>query len=132
MYVSRVCNFLGALVFGIVVVAIFCLWPSVANAEDSVSFSEDIFPIIQIRCLKCHHPGGEGYEKSGFDLRTYESLMKGTEFGPMVIPGDPFMSNLNVLIEGRSAMSMPLHGKKLTTCDRDLFYKWVKQGALNN
>ena len=93
-----------------------------------------IYPIIQIRCLECHQPQGEGYKKSGLDLRTYEGLMKGTKFGPMVIPGDAFMSNLIVLIDGRAAsgLRMPHGKKKLSSCDKDLFRNWVNQGARNN
>ena len=104
------------------------------QAAEVVSFSEDIFPIIQIRCLECHQPQGEGYEKSGLDLRTYEGLMKGTKFGPMVIPGDAFMSNLIVLIDGRAkaGLRMPHGKKKLTSCDKDLFRSWINQGAKNN
>jgi len=104
------------------------------QAIEKVSFSEDISPIIQVRCLSCHQPQGEGYEESGLDLRTYQGLMKGTKYGPMVIPGDAFVSNLMVLIDGRAkgGVRMP-HGKrKLTSCDKDLFRWWINQGALDN
>ncbi len=105
-----------------------------ARAAEVISYSKDIFPIIQIRCLACHQPQGAGFEESGFDLTTYQGLMKGTKFGTMVIPGDAFMSNLMVLIEGRAApeIRMP-HGKrKMSSCDRDLFRRWINQGAKNN
>ncbi|MDP6787053.1 MAG: c-type cytochrome domain-containing protein [Rhodospirillales bacterium] len=110
------------------------IWPATALAKEPVSFKEDIFPIIQIRCPECHLPAGEGYKKSGLDLRSYEGLMKGTKFGPVVVPGDAFTSNLNVLIEGRASkeIQMPQHMKKLTSCDLDLFRRWVNQGAKNN
>jgi Planctomycete cytochrome C len=58
-------------------------------AAEPQSFSEDILPIFKGRCVSCHQAGGEGYEKSGLDLTTYEGLMKGTKFGAMVIPRDP-------------------------------------------
>ncbi len=110
------------------------LFSASVSAAEKVSFSEDIYPIIQIRCLECHQPQGEGYEKSGLDLRTYEGLMKGTKFGPMVIPGDAFMSNLIVLIDGRAraGLRMPHGKKKLNSCDRRLFRSWINQGAKNN
>lgn len=31
-------------------------WPPGAAAQ--VSFKEDVFPIIELRCLECHQPGG--------------------------------------------------------------------------
>ena len=55
-----------------------------ACAADTTSFAEDVFPIFKGRCVGCHAPGKEGFEKSGLDLTTYEGVMKGTKFGPMV------------------------------------------------
>ncbi|KIL99775.1 hypothetical protein CCC_03947 [Paramagnetospirillum magnetotacticum MS-1] len=102
--------------------------------EPPVSFAEDILPILQVRCSVCHQKGAEGFEKSGFDLTSYEGLMKGTKFGPMVVAGDPTTSNLMVLIDGRAdkSIQMPHGKKKLTSCDRDLIRRWIKQGAQNN
>jgi uncharacterized membrane protein len=107
--------------------------PALAK-EPPVSFSEDIQPILQIRCTVCHQPGQDGYERSGFDLTSYEGLMKGTKHGPMISPGDPVTSNLMVLIDGKAdkSLQMPHGKKKLSSCDRDLIRKWIKQGAQNN
>lgn len=103
-----------------------------ASASDPISFAEDVYPIIQIRCLSCHQPDGAGYEASGLDLRTYEGLMKGTKFGPMVVPGKVIESNLLTMIEGRADIHMPLDKKLLTKCERLVFRGWVQQGAKNN
>ncbi len=121
-----------AIALALAIVAVFGSAP--LAAAEKISFREDIYPIIQTRCLACHQPGGEGLEASGLDLRTHGGLMKGTKHGPIVVAGDAFTSNLNVLIEGRAgkALRMP-HGKrKLTSCDQDLFRRWVNQGALDN
>jgi len=102
------------------------------RAAPAASFSEDVFPIIQIRCMECHKPDGEGYEKSGLDLSNYEGLMKGTKHGPMVIPGDPVRSNFMVMIDGRAKIRMP-HGKrKLSSCEIREIRRWIKQGAKDN
>jgi len=110
------------------------LAPFTARAAEKVSFSEDIYPIIQIRCLECHKPDGDGYKKSGLDLRTYQGLMKGTKFGPMIVPGNAFLSNLVVLIDGRAApgLRMPHNKKKLSICERQLIKRWINQGAKDN
>ena len=102
--------------------------------EEPVSFAEDVHPILQIRCATCHQKGAVGYEKTGFDLTSYEGVMKGTNLGAMVVAGDPLTSNLMVLIEGRSdkSIQMPHGKKKLSQCDRDLIRRWIKQGANNN
>ena len=56
--------------------------------EDAVSFSQDVKPILEQNCLECHQAGGSGLEASGFSMETYDGLMKGTNFGPMIIAGD--------------------------------------------
>ena len=99
-----------------------------------VSYADDVAPIFKGRCVSCHQPGGEGYTKSGLDLTSYEGLMKGTKFGPMVIPGEPDASSLMALIDWRAApeLRMPHGKKKLSSCDRDAIWSWIRQGAKNN
>ena len=114
-----------------ILVATFIVIP--VRAEHA-NFKDEVFPIIQNYCVECHQPGGEGYEESGLDMRTYEAIMKGTKHGPIVVPGDAFLSNLNVLIEGRAAhhLRMPYHGKELTKWERLMIRRWVNRGAKNN
>jgi hypothetical protein len=97
-----------------------------------VSFAEDIAPIFKGWCVSCHQPGGEGYNASGLDLTSYDGLMKGTKFGPMVIPGQPDTSNLVVLIEGRAEIRMPYGHKQLPDCLRKNIWTWIFEGAKNN
>ncbi len=101
---------------------------------DTISFKEDVFPIMQIRCVECHQPGGKGHETSGLDLRTYDGLMTGTKHGSVVVPGRPFTSNLIAVIEQRTdpEIWMPHEGKKLSKCELQTFRFWVSQGARNN
>jgi uncharacterized membrane protein len=101
-----------------------------------VSFQNDIDPILNDKCLQCHEPpNGVGYVQTGMNMETYDSLMKGTIFGTVIIPGDSKRSVINKLTEGRAGelMRMP-HGdaKKLTTEEVELLNLWVNQGALNN
>ncbi|MFQ5773643.1 MAG: c-type cytochrome domain-containing protein [Kiloniellaceae bacterium] len=109
-------------------------WRSDAAAQEAVSFKEDVFPIIELRCLECHQPGGAGYEASGLDMRTYDGLMKGTKYGPIVTPGRAFESNLIAVIDRRTSPEiwMPHNRKRLSKCERLLFRFWVNQGARNN
>lgn len=105
-----------------------------ACAAEVTSFAEDVFPIFKGRCVDCHQPGKEGQEKSGLDLTTYEGVMKGTKFGPMVLPKDPDSSNLMWLLDWRGAPAtrMPHGKKKLSTCDRNTIRAWIREGAKNN
>jgi hypothetical protein len=103
-------------------------------AADPISFSDDIMPILKGRCVSCHQTGGAGFEKSGLDLSTYEGLMKGTKFGPMVIPREPDSSNLMWLLDWRASpeLRMPHGKKKLSVCDRNDIRAWIREGAKNN
>jgi hypothetical protein len=109
-------------------------WSTDAAANGVISFTEDVYPIIELRCLECHKPGGPGYEKSGLDLRTYNGLMKGTKYGPIVVPGSAFTSNLIAVIDGRTdpSLRMPYQRRSLSKCERLLFRFWVSQGARDN
>jgi hypothetical protein len=103
-------------------------------AAEEVSFTLDVQPIIESRCTQCHAPGGAGYEDSGLDLTSYQGLMKGTKHGPIVVPGDAFTSNLNVLLEGRASpeLRMPHNQRPLLQAQQKIIADWVKQGARNN
>lgn len=105
-----------------------------AQQAAAVSYSQDVAPILRGWCVSCHQAGGEGFKASGLDLTSYEGLMKGTKFGPMVLPGQPDASNLVVLIEGRASpqIRMPHGEKQLPSCLRDEIWSWVFQGAKNN
>lgn len=100
--------------------------------QAKMSFAEDVVPIFKGYCVSCHQPGGQGYSASGLDLTSYDGLMKGTKFGPMVIPGQPDNSNIIVLIDGRAKIRMPYGHKALPSCLRDVVYSWIFQGAKNN
>ena len=114
----------------------FLLLISGCATQRPVSFQYDIDPILNDKCLQCHKPpNGVGYVRTGMDMQSYDTLMKGTIFGTVIIPGDSKRSVLNKLTEGRAGelMRMP-HGdaKKLTAEEIELLKSWVNQGALNN
>jgi uncharacterized membrane protein len=100
-----------------------------------VSYQKDVVPILDKHCKYCHTPGQAGFVVSGFELGTYETLMKGTQFGPVVLPGDPLTSVLVMLIEGRvdPSLKMP-HGDATTPTKEEILTirRWVEQGAKNN
>jgi len=107
-----------------------------ALSADDVSFKDDVQPILHDYCVSCHSPGGKGYAKSGLDLTSYEGLMKGTRFGPVVIPGDSEASTFTKLLTGTNkGLKMPAGLNATGTLDRQYILtlrKWVKQGAKNN
>ncbi len=121
------------LLFAALTLAVIALGSPVSVEAAHPSFKSVIYPILEYYCLECHQPGGRGYEKSGFDMRTYESLMKGTKHGPVVVPGDAFSSNLMVLIEGRGdkSLKMPHNEYRLgpSKTDRQEIRAWITDDA---
>jgi len=114
------------------------LFPSLAfsaPAQKEISYKNDVSPIIHDYCLNCHEPKGKGYEKSGLDMRTYQSLMKGTKFGAVIKPGDSFTSIMIQVIDGRvhESIKMP-YGMAggLSKEKIGVLKKWVNQGAKDN
>jgi hypothetical protein len=68
-------------------------------------------------------------------MDSYDSLMQGTIYGPVILAGDSRRSILNKLIEGRAGkMKKNLHGeeKAITSEEIEILKIWVDQGALNN
>jgi hypothetical protein len=92
----------------------------------AVSFSNDILPLLDSRCVNCH--GGEKTSK-GLSLKTYETLMAGSENGPVVTPGDAANSPMAELVANGK---MPKRGPKLTPDQVQLIVDWINQGAKNN
>ncbi len=105
------------------------------KSEKTVSFSQDVQPIIEKHCIDCHREGGSGYEASGFAMDSYDGVMKGTRNGPMVIAGDVEGSNMLVLMEGRAdpSIAMP-HGDLDPASAKEIaaIRAWIDQGAKNN
>ena len=101
-----------------------------------VSYQRDVRPIFVDKCIDCHSPPyGEGYAKTGLDLRSYESLMKGSVYGPVIVPGNSKKSPLNMLVEGRAGdLSRVLKRQHDPMTDEEIkvIRLWVKQGAKNN
>jgi mono/diheme cytochrome c family protein len=121
----------------IVVLAAGCAVLGLAGCtgEGTVSYAEDVQPILQANCLSCHQEGGAGFEASGFSMASYDELMKGTQYGAMIVAGDSEGSNLVVLMEGRAdpSISMP-HGsmEPVSKADIDTIRRWIDQGAKKN
>ena len=92
----------------------------------TVSFANDVLPILESRCVNCH--GGDRIEK-GLSLRNYDEVMAGSENGPVIVPGDPANS---LLVELVTNQKMPKRGPKLTPPQVQTITEWVAAGAPNN
>jgi len=89
------------------------------SAVVAVSFSQDVWPILEKYALAAH--GGKG----GVFLESYDDILK------YVSPGDPENSMLYKALIGDGMKRMPpdapLPDELIQT-----IYDWIQQGALNN
>lgn len=102
--------------------------------QPAVSFKSDIKPLLDHNCTECHNDGGTGTMASGLQTVNYELLMKGTKYGPVIVPGNAEHSTFYRLIAGKvdPSIQMP-HGKeKLSGADIKKVENWIQQGAKNN
>lgn len=104
------------------------------QGKTQVSFKQDIHPMLTKHCGECHQQGGQGSEKTGFQVDSHASLMQGTKFGPVVVAGSAVSSTLWRLVAGKvdPSIQMP-HGREPLKADEvALLETWIDQGAKDN
>jgi len=113
------------------------------GCDREVSFADDVQPILAASCVECHDKSAEGYATSGFSLNDYNGVMKGTSFGPVVVPNSSMSSSLYLLVAHKTdpAIHMPPHheeamakgrGDALTEEQIETIGAWIDQGANDN
>src|SRR6266853_1517804 len=65
-------------------------------ADRPINFTQDIKPIVEASCIKCH---GRGRDKGGLRLDTRETFLKGGDSGPAVLSGNSAQSLLIALVQ---------------------------------
>ena len=103
------------------------------GADEKVSFNEDIRPILNSKCTKCH---GGAVAKGGLSLiYRAEALGKGESGKTIIVPGKPDASELYRLItsddlEEKMPPQKGDHAEEpLTKEQTELIRKWIEQGA---
>jgi Planctomycete cytochrome C len=97
-------------------------------ASDSF-YAKQIHPLLDKNCVSCH---GESSVKGGLRLDSYQSLMKGGEEGPVILPGAPDKSLLlqRVTLPSDHKKFMPAEGKPPLKAEEIVLLKaWIAQGA---
>ena len=105
-------------------------------ATQQVSYRDDVAPILESRCIKCHAaPDGKGYMATGLAMDSYDALIRGTDYGPVIVAGDSRRSILNMLVEGRAGLQQRMpHNDEVGLSDDQIetLKRWVNQGAPDN
>ena len=91
-------------------------------------YVQDIQPIFDRRCVTCHGPSRAD---NGLRLSSYADVMKGTQYGPVVVPGDPNRSALVSVLAGTTdpSIRMPHGGQRLTEQEIQNITLWIEAGA---
>ncbi len=100
--------------------------PKQPAAPSEVSFSKDLMPIFEARCINCH--GGQRTSE-GLDMKTYQTIIAGADGGPVVIVGDAEASSLYTQV---AKGKMPKRGEKLSPEEVQMIMDWINAGAPNN
>jgi len=106
------------------------LRPSPAGGAQSapVSFTRDIAPILQQKCVTCHGPEKS---KGGLQLHTFATLLKGGESKePSITPGQPARSKLYQLLITKDVEDrMPQKDDPLPPAQIAFIERWIQEGA---
>src|SRR5687767_156031 len=88
-----------------------------------VDFLRDVKPILDESCVQCH--AGDK-RKGGFSINTRDSLISGSEDGPVVEPGNGAASKLIHLVVSTDAQGMmPPKGDRLTAAQVEMLRVWI-------
>jgi mono/diheme cytochrome c family protein len=92
-------------------------------------FESKIRPIFANRCYKCHSHEATKL-KGGLSLEYRETILKGGDTGPAIVPGQPEKSLLIKAVHYSDPdLQMPPKGEKLSDAEILALEQWVKMGA---
>jgi mono/diheme cytochrome c family protein len=92
------------------------------SGEGSVSFQGEVAGILVAKCGRCHVSESRG----GFQMASFAGLMRGSEAGIVLIPGDADGSRLIEVIESGD---MPRGGLRVTAEEMETLKTWIAEGA---
>jgi hypothetical protein len=103
-----------------------------STGATAVEFDRDIQPLLSDRCFKCHGPDAN-QRKAGLRLdRPPQLPLTKTDTGPLLSPRSPEQSELFrrlVTEDPDDLMPPPDSGLDLSQSERELFRRWITEGA---
>ena len=104
--------------------------PSGARVVWTGHYAQNIQPIFDQHCVGCHGPAKA---ENGLRLDSYQGVMKGTQHGPVVVPGSPISSALVSVVTGTAdpSIRMPHEGQRLSDQELQNITLWIEAGAPN-
>ena len=111
---------------GAIAVVVICAMPGKPDAATDPTLGQRVAAIFMNRCSRCHGPS-----QSMADLRldSYDGVMRGSDRGPVLVPGDPAKSLLMQKVLRRDRPPMPPR-KRLPRKEIKTIRAWIRAGAL--
>src|ERR1041384_3848218 len=111
---------------------ILCALAFHAAAKAEVKFNRDIRPIMSDTCFHCHGPDAKA-RKGGFRIDLRDQALKPAKSGEIpIVPGKPEESEIIKRLFAKDEddlMPPPEAHKTLTPAQKELFKRWVAEGA---
>ncbi len=96
-------------------------------ADQTEFFEKEVRPLFASQCFGCHSSKAKT-RFAGLSLDSRDGVNKGSDSGPVVVPGDPDKSKLIRAVRGQTAVRMPptgpLEEEQIATLVR-----WIAMGA---
>ena len=93
-----------------------------ANPNIPAIFDKDVAPIFKSNCTGCH---GDSVKTKELNLNNEEAVLKGSESGPVIVPGKPEES---ILYKKVRDGSMPMGKAHLSDQQIETIFSWIKGG----
>ncbi|HET9180281.1 MAG TPA: PSD1 and planctomycete cytochrome C domain-containing protein [Terriglobia bacterium] len=89
-------------------------------------FAAKIRPVLAARCYQCHGPE---IHQNGLRLDSLAAILKGSENGKVVVPGNSGDSRIIRRLAGLERPQMPYGGPPLTDAQIKMVRQWIDMGA---
>jgi mono/diheme cytochrome c family protein len=93
--------------------------------QETEFFEKQVRPVLAEQCYKCH---GADKQKGALRVDSRAAILKGTDEGPVVVPGHPEQSEFIKSIKHVGDSKMPEKADKLPDSQIAALEQWVKMG----
>jgi mono/diheme cytochrome c family protein len=109
--------------------SLLLLTGSAAAADAKVDFETQVKPLLEGKCVNCHHSGALLGE---LNIENRAMAFKKRDRGPVILPGKPDSSALYLVLKmpPKNPQAMPPNGHRVSDAEMNLIYDWIKQGAV--
>src|SRR3954452_7763563 len=104
------------------IVATFFAFLLSASAEDKLTYQDQILPLIEANCAKCHNADKK---KADLDLTSYQGALQGSGSGLVLVSGNPDASKLWKALTHAEEPNMPPNRPRLPDKELAVFKQWI-------